>query len=422
MVALSKALASFSKKNILVVGDLILDKYVFGCTKRISPEAPVPVVVVEKEETKAGGAGNVVLNLVSMGMNPRVVGRVGNDPAGHQLIDLLNKELVDTSGILLQENYCTPVKKRIIASSQQLLRVDKEHVFPVSEDIERTLVERIPEFLRDISLVLISDYAKGSLTHFFLKTLIVEAKKRNISCISDPKGTDFRKYTGSMFIKPNAHETLLAAPPHAGSSIEDAAHAILKIVDIEYLMVTRSEEGISLFQKDGTHELFPVTRKEVIDVTGAGDTVLAMLGASLASNVSIHESISLSNIAASCAVERLGCARVSMYDVACKLIEQNPSGKICSAESFEHLLLALKGEKLMMIRVPQINIRADDIIKLAQIASSDSSRRAIVCFEHPINDQGLLNLIASLQSIDLVVHGCGSIPIFQKSDHKIVVV
>lgn len=419
MVVLSRALASFSKKKILVVGDLILDTYVFGSCKRISPEAPVPIVIVDREEAKAGGAGNVALNLVSMGMSPRIMGRVGTDAAGRQLLAVLNEEHVDTTGVFEDPSYCTPVKKRIIASSQQLIRIDKERVSSLTNDFEKRLVERIPILLENSDLVLISDYAKGTLSPRLLRTLIEEAKRRNIPCISDPKGTDFRKYSGSFIIKPNAHETILAAPQQA-SSIDEAARAILAMVDVEYLMVTRSEEGISLFHKDGRHELFPVAKKEVLDVTGAGDTVLSMLGAALASGVLLHEAISLSNIAAACAVERLGCARVSVYDVACKLIEQSPSGKICPAETFEHLLLALKGEKLLVIHISREQIQTEEIIRLSQLASTDPSRRTIACFEHQITDQRLLNLIASLQSIDLVVHGCTSIPVSPVADHKVV--
>lgn len=420
MVALSKALSSFTHKNILVVGDFILDKYVLGSSKRISPEAPVPVVLIESEQVKAGGAGNVAMNLISMGMMPRVMGRIGADSAGIMLKDRLEEEGVDLRGIIQDDAYCTPMKTRIIATAQQLVRIDKEKLVPMSETLENEFIEKIPSCLEDISLVLISDYAKGTLTAKFLSALIRLAKLRGIPCISDPKGTHFRKYTGSMIVKPNAHETLMAAPPHATSSIEEAACAILKTIDIEYLMVTRSEEGISLFHKDGSHEQFFVPRKEVLDVTGAGDTVLAMLGSALASGVNLHDAIALSNIAASCAVERLGCAQISLYDVARKLIEQNPSGKICTGDLFAHLLHALQKEKLTIIRIPKNTVQAEELIKLSQISASDPHRRAIACFEKPVEDQNLLNLIASLQTIDLVVHTCPAIPQVSKADHVVV--
>jgi D-glycero-beta-D-manno-heptose-7-phosphate kinase len=422
MVALSKALASFIKKDILVVGDLILDKYVLGTSKRISPEAPVPVVVVEREEKKAGGAGNVILNLLSMGMQPHLLARVGDDEAGDELVALLKYEGVNTDGVFLEPGYCTPVKKRIIVSSQQVVRVDKEKYAPLSLGLEDRAIAALDKALDGISLILISDYGKGFLERRFLCNLIAEAQQRKIPCIADPKGTDFSKYSGSLIIKPNAHETLNAAPACANSTIDEAAYSLLQQLDIDYLMVTRSEEGISLFHKGGNVEHFPVVRKEVLDVTGAGDTVLAMLGAALASGVPIYESVCLSNLAASCAVERLGCARISLYDVACKLIEQNPSGKICPAEHFKDLLATLKSEKLLMLHLKSRQIEAEEIIRLAHLASSTDGRRAIACFEHPIDDPRLLNLIASLQSIDLVVHGCGQLPSIKDADHLIVIV
>lgn len=403
---LAEALSVIVPKTILVVGDLILDQYTYGEGKRISPEAPVPVIVVDHEETKAGGAGNVALNLVSMGMRTRLLGRVGADSPGRHITMLLAEEGVDTSGITEEEGFETPTKIRIIASSQQLLRIDREKPVLVGAECEKAMIETIPRIFEGVDLVAISDYAKGTLSLSVLSAVIRYARSHNIPCITDPKGTDFRKYAGSTILKPNATETLRAAPPHASSSLEEAARALIELISVDVLMVTRSEEGISLFFPDGRAEHFPVQPKEVRDVTGAGDTVLAMLSAAYASGVPLSAAVSLSNVAASCAVERLGCARVSLRDVASLLIEQNPSGKICSAETFFSLVSALPQEKLLMIRMPSCcSLSSDHLLRLSEIASFHKERRVIACFENASPDPRLLELVASLSSMHLVVHG-----------------
>ena len=405
MVALSKALSSIESKLILVVGDLIVDRYIFGRSKRISPEAPVPVVLVDHEETRAGGAGNVALNLISMGARPRMAGRVGDDAAGRQLIASLKNEGVDTSGIFEEEGFSTPAKTRVIASAQQLVRIDHESCSPLTAASERTILAALSSLFEGVSLVAISDYAKGTLSDTLLRAVIDGARTRSIPCITDPKGTNFQKYSGSTILKPNGAETLLAAP-QAASSVEEAAAAILRTLDVGCLMVTRSEEGISLFYPDGRHLRFPVqSRKEVRDVTGAGDTALAMLSAAYASGVSIDEAAALSNVAASCAVERVGCARVSLQDVASQLIAQNPSGKVCSGEAFFGLVAAMPKERLLMVRMSGAALSSQGLLRFSDIAALHPSRKVVACFEEADLDPRLLALVASLGQTALVVHG-----------------
>ncbi len=423
MVMLSRALATIAPRTILVVGDCILDRYTFGHSKRISPEAPVPVVVVDREESKAGGAGNVALNLLSMGMRPRLLSRVGDDPTGRHLVMLLEEEGVDTSGVVEEEGFSTPTKTRVIASSQQLVRIDRELAQSISLAYERRIVDDLPRLFEGVDLVAISDYAKGTLSPTLLTAVIRYAKAHGIPCITDPKGTDFRKYAGSTILKPNAAETLRAAPPHAGLSLEEAAVALLGQIAVDVLMVTRSEEGISLFYPDGRREDFPVTQKEVRDVTGAGDTVLAMLSAAYASGVPLHEAVALSNVAASCAVERIGCACVCLHEVASRLLEQNSAGKICSGEVFSRLKSAFRDEKLLMIRVPSCcALSSQQLLRLSEMAALHPDRRAIACFEEGSPDPRLLNLVASLGSLHLVVHGVDVQTVDRRSSDNLLVV
>jgi D-beta-D-heptose 7-phosphate kinase/D-beta-D-heptose 1-phosphate adenosyltransferase len=306
--------SGFKQKRVLVAGDFMLDRYTLGTCKRISPEAPVPIVAVDREEEKAGGAGNVVLNLISLGMNAIPFGRVGDDHAGSALIDHFQAEGVDTRYLVKEKGFQTPLKVRLIASSQQLLRVDFEKPKGISQETEELLLKQIPDMLADIDLVAISDYAKGFLTAKILSKLIEEAKKRSLIVISDPKGIDFTKYAGSTILKPNLSEALAQAP--GISDLATVAQLVFSRVPLDVLMITRSEAGISLFYPGGKQEDHPVQPREVKDVTGAGDTVLATLSAALANKYSLGDATQLANIAAQIAVSRLGCARVTCAEIA----------------------------------------------------------------------------------------------------------
>jgi D-beta-D-heptose 7-phosphate kinase/D-beta-D-heptose 1-phosphate adenosyltransferase len=406
MVGPSRALSQFSPKTILVVGDIILDWYTFGSSRRISPEAPVPVVIVDSEEARAGGAANVALNLISLGMKVRLVGRIGTDENGRFIQRLLSKESIDLSGIVEESGYLTPRKNRIIASSQQLLRIDLEKAQALSVDTEKKILEKLPELLSGVDLVAISDYAKGFLSTSLLQAIIQRAKALNIPCISDPKGTDFRKYAGSTILKPNGGETLKAVPSHVASSLDQAAKALLQLVSIDVLMVTRSEDGISLFYQDGRIEHYPVRSKEVRDVTGAGDTVLAMISAAFACGLPLTEAVPLANVAASCAVERIGCARVSLHDVAVALLEDSSFGKICSYDAFSSLANVLHKEPLLFVRIPPCcTFSSSELMRLFDHVNGHPNHRAVAYMQGEVKDSKLLSLIASLQPLRLIVHG-----------------
>jgi D-beta-D-heptose 7-phosphate kinase/D-beta-D-heptose 1-phosphate adenosyltransferase len=258
------------------------DTYTTGKVRRISPEAPVSVLHVLREESLPGGAGNVVLNLISLGANVVAVGRVGHDAAGKNIVQALAKEGVNTDGIIFQNQFQTPVKNRLIADAQQVLRVDFENITPIPEPIEQEVIERFPALLQDVDIIAISDYGKGFLSRSLLMGVIEMAKAKNIPIIVDPKGDDFTKYHGATILKPNLQEAYDAAKLTREASLEQVAEIIFKKVSIDMLMITRSEAGISLFKRDGGRLDFPVRSKEVKDVTGAGDTVLAMISVALA--------------------------------------------------------------------------------------------------------------------------------------------
>ncbi len=299
-------------KRILVLGDFMLDVYTMGRVERISPEAPVPVLHVNGEHSLPGGAGNTILNLVSLGMHVHAVGRLGEDEAGRTFFDEMKKEGVDTSGIFFDQDYMTPRKSRMMADSQQIVRVDYETKKPLSSRLEQKVIDQLPKLLENVDVVAISDYAKGFLSKRLLNAVMECA---NVPVIVDPKGIDFSRYKGATLIKPNLSEAIAAAGLGPEATLDDVAGAIIEQTTIETLIVTRASEGISIFPKGKKRLDHPATVHAVRDVTGAGDTVLALLTASIANTCSLADAAQLSNVAASIAIERVGCARVTLKEI-----------------------------------------------------------------------------------------------------------
>lgn len=400
------ALEKIQKKTIGLIGDVILDTYTFGHTKRVSPEAPVPVLSVSREEKKAGGVGNVALNAQALGMKVKLMARVGFDTAGAEVRSLLSQAHVDCSFVFCDPNYTTSVKNRFIASAQQLLRVDHETVTMLSAEQEELFTRSLDEWMSDVDLIAISDYAKGLLTDRMISTVISKAKKKGTTVIVDPKGNDFKKYTGATLIKPNYQEALMAVPL-SERTLEKAAVWIHDAIGVEHVMITRSEEGISLYSKKEGLRNFPVQSREVRDVTGAGDTVLACLTAAMASNLTLDEAIPLANTSASLAIERIGCAEISMHDITTRLLDQNPTGKILSWKAFELAKEAFHQEELCFFTLTSSKtLHVDSLKRLMKQASSlPKSHRTVVLFQEESPDEHTLELIAGFDPVKWVVWG-----------------
>lgn len=321
MQELFQALQQLESKRILVLGDLMLDTYTRGEVSRISPEAPVPILRVTDEESLPGGAGNVALNLKALGAEVFLGGRVGKDRAAGRLKKALEGEGIQCSGVVEEEGFQTPVKNRMMASGQQMLRVDYEEVQVLSEEAEEQWKEKVlPHLLEKVDVVAISDYAKGFLSEGILKAVIERCGDKQIPVLVDPKGRDFSKYAGATLIKPNYGESLLASGLESTASVREIAGSLLKKTGIETLVMTRSYRGISVFQQQGKQKDFPVQVREVQDVTGAGDTVLAMLTLGIASRLPMDHIIQLANFAAGRALEKVGCARVTKKDLEAYLL------------------------------------------------------------------------------------------------------
>jgi D-beta-D-heptose 7-phosphate kinase/D-beta-D-heptose 1-phosphate adenosyltransferase len=290
----------------------MLDEYLWGRAERISPEAPVQVVNVQREDLRLGGAGNVVNNLISFGCKVSICSVIGGDENGASLRRVFAGKGVDVSGVLEDPARMTTKKTRILASNQQIVRIDRE----TREDIAAEYEERILQFVRDTGnhwdIILISDYGKGVLTPALLAGVIAAARERGICVVVDPKGQDFARYRGATIITPNRKEAELASriPIVDDRSLRSAAENLLEAGDFQGILVTRSSEGMSLFLKDGSATHIPTVAREVYDVTGAGDTVVAMLGLGLACGLEFLEAARLANVAAGIVVGKVGTSTV----------------------------------------------------------------------------------------------------------------
>ncbi len=402
MVKLASAFSRLESVKVMVIGDLLLDTYTIGKAKRISPEAPVAIVHVQQEEHCLGGSGNVVLNLVSLGTDTIVIGRVGKDWAGQYLCQALKEEGVNTQLVVTQENYKTPVKNRIIAENQQIVRIDHEHITPLPERLEHMIIESLPVLMHDVKIIAISDYGKGFLTSTLLSAIIGQAKELGIPVIADPKGHDFSKYQGATVIKPNLSEAYAAVNLAPLIPLETVAKKILALTQAEVLMVTRSEEGISIFDTKGERQDFPVHVKQIRDVTGAGDTVLAMLACALANRLSYAEAAQLCNIAAGIAIERIGCARITLSDLAHRLLERDISNKVFDEEHLFALQEVLKQRHFIVLALSNLEEFNQHLFQtIKQLAQYEANLLIYIIDREP--NEIFIEILASLKEVNFIL-------------------
>lgn len=392
-----------STRKILVIGDLMLDTYTIGKASRISPEAPVAVIQVLREESRPGGAGNVILNLRSLGAQVAVISRIGTDSSSDSLREALIEEKVDTTGLFVQHGYSTPLKNRVIADNQQIVRVDHERVTPLPEMLEQQIIESLPAHMEGIEAVAISDYGKGFLSKTLLNAIIEQAKSRNIPLITDPKGVDFNKYFGTTVIKPNLSEAYAAAGLLPDASLDLAAQRILELTNAQTLMVTRSESGISIFHQNGEREDFPVRAHEIKDVTGAGDTVLAMLTYAAANGFTIAEAAQLCNVAAGIAIERFGCARVSLSDLARRLLEINVKNKVFEEEHLFALQEALKEREYIILGLSESEGMTPFVFSTIHRLAKNKEQDLVIFLRRSAQDEDFVEILSALHDVKFVV-------------------
>ncbi|MEA1967242.1 MAG: D-glycero-beta-D-manno-heptose-7-phosphate kinase [Thermodesulfobacteriota bacterium] len=315
----------YKKVKVLVLGDLMIDEYLWGDVDRISPEAPVPVVAIKKETTTLGGAGNVINNLIAMGASVSVVGTAGMGSAGRLMLDKFKELDVDTSGIVDEPDRPTTKKTRVIAANQQVLRIDRE----TRKKISSSTLEKLSSFLENkipqMDLVLISDYDKGLVTKELIQKTVAIAEKNNTITIGDPKGFDFSKYKNLLILTPNQKEAGVAAGIEI-SSHEDllkAGRRIIKTAGLKRLLITCGKNGMVGFDKNEETFTIQSQARQVFDVSGAGDTVISILGLSLASGATFKESAAAANAAAGIVVAKVGTATASLTELKNALLKKN---------------------------------------------------------------------------------------------------
>jgi rfaE bifunctional protein kinase chain/domain len=303
--------------TVLVIGDLMIDHYIWGSATRLSPEAPVPIVNVKNESTTLGGAGNVVQNLVALGAKVIVAGVIGDDAHGAQLIEILESEGVKTDAIIKDHSRSTTVKTRILVGSHQLVRVDREVTGAVSQELENELIAKLSANIDNADVVILSDYNKGLFAPGLTQRLIKIANNHQKKVIIDPKGLNYEKYKGAYLIKPNRKELAEAAKTEKISNLTDlqkSAETILLQTDANYLIVTLSEEGMAIITKQSS-KLLPVKATEVFDVTGAGDTVIATIAYFVALGLPVEEACELANHAAAIVIRHVGSATTTIVEI-----------------------------------------------------------------------------------------------------------
>lgn len=403
--------------KVLVFGDYMVDKYISGSVNRISPEAPIPVIEVKSQTQKLGGAGNVINNIISLGANVKALGCVGNDEAGDFIINYFANNKTNISYLKKYNQISTTIKTRVVSKNQQFLRIDEEKKEPLLEEYYKYTKDNLDEIFEDIDVVIISDYAKGAVTKEMAQLLIKTASKKNIPVVVDPKGNDYNKYVGATVCTPNVKELcdVVNKKIDREEDILKYGYNLCKKHDIKFLCLTRSEKGISLINKNKEKFDFPAIAKDVIDVSGAGDTVVATMSLLLALKIPIDEICKICNIAASVVVSKFGTSTVSLNELICN-ISKTGEFKYQNIDTIKYIVQDLKekGKKIVftngcfdMLHVGHLSSfkkarEYGDILIVA--VNSDSSVKTNKGDLRPIIPQeDRIELICALEYVDYVV-------------------
>jgi len=400
--------------RIMVIGDLMIDHYLWGSCERISPEAPVPIVEIESESMVLGGAGNVINNLKTMGARLRVVSVIGDDENAKHMRLLLDKY---EDRLFVQAGRKTSKKSRLIAQKHQVVRFDNESKEDITRELEDKILEYYETAIIDVDIVLLSDYGKGVLTDRLTKEVIQIAKENNRKVLVDPKGEDYSKYKGAYLITPNRKEASIATGIDAKKELLKAAAKLKDDLKLEYAVITLSEDGIAIYGEE--LEVIPTVAKEVYDVTGAGDTVLAAFGFALACGIDIKKAATFANYAAAVAVGKLGSATVSIDEVIeyeSSLNKSSGDEHIKSFKEIKELVKNLKkrGKKIVFTNgcfdllhrghVKYLEKAKENGDVLIVGLNSDQSVKRLKGDDRPINTQyDRAYLLASLEVVDYVV-------------------
>ncbi|RBW63972.1 bifunctional heptose 7-phosphate kinase/heptose 1-phosphate adenyltransferase [Vibrionales bacterium C3R12] len=406
-------LPDYSQSGVLIIGDVMLDRYWYGPTGRISPEAPVPVVKVENNEERPGGAANVAMNIASLGGHAHIIGLTGKDEPAQVLTNTLNSLKVKCDFVELAD-YPTITKLRVMSRGQQLIRLDFEDKF---ENTDPELVlSRMEKALPTVKSVILSDYAKGALEH--VQQFIQKARAAKVPVFIDPKGADFERYRGATLLTPNMAEfELVAGQVKSEEDLIEKGLSLIEEFDFEALLVTRSEHGMTLLRKGQDPFHLPTLAKEVYDVTGAGDTVISVLAASVAAGKPLDEACALANAAAGVVVGKLGTSTLSIIELAEAIhgSQDTDYGVITESALVEAVKRArAKGEKVVMTNgcfdilhaghVSYMNHAAELGDRLIVAVNTDESVKRLKGPSRPINPTDRrMAVLAGLGAVDWVV-------------------
>ncbi len=403
----------FTKARVLVAGDVMLDRYLFGGTSRISPEAPVPVVHVRSTEDRAGGAGNVAVNLAALGVRTSLLGIVGQDAEADVLKAILARQAIDCR-FLQAGNRPTITKTRVQSRGQQLIRLDREEAAVPGDDL--SLSGLCAAGLDDCDAVVLSDYGKGALAD--AAVIINACREAGVSVLVDPKGTDFDRYRGASLLTPNQAEfEAVAGASHSDGDMVERARRMLARLELQALVVTRSEKGVLLVAADDEPVFLSAHAREVFDVTGAGDTVIATLAAALASGTPMEQAAALANLAAGLVVRKIGVATVTPWElqVALHRLGQGGGGLVTEAELLADIGEAReRRERVVMTNGCFDVLHAGHVAYLEEAKSlgdrlvvavnDDDSVRRLKGEKRPINTLAdRMAVLAGLAAVDWVV-------------------
>jgi D-beta-D-heptose 7-phosphate kinase / D-beta-D-heptose 1-phosphate adenosyltransferase len=412
---------NFQKTNskILVIGDLMIDQYYWGASNRISPEAPVPVINIHSDSKVLGGAGNVVNNLVSLGASVDIISVIGECDTSKELKELLHEIKVDSKYLIIQKSRITSKKSRIIASQQQVARYDRENTDEISDRSQAKILESYNNIVKDYDLILLSDYGKGLLTIKLTQSLISIAKKNKKKVLIDPKGFDYSKYKDAYLLTPNKKEAAEASKINI-NNIETLTKAIIRLqkqCNLTFSLITLSDEGVAIF--DDKLHIHPTTAREVFDVTGAGDTILASLGFALSCQNDIHEAIKFANLASGVVVGKIGSATATLNEIIEYESSLNKSSSYAHIKTWNEISSIVKNlkdkEKKIIFTNGCFDILHTGHIKYLEEAknygdilivglNSDESTTRIKGKNRPINNQNdRAYVIGSLEVVDYLV-------------------
>lgn len=423
-----KIVKSMEKASVLVIGDIMLDRFIYGSVDRISPESPVPVLSVKRENKMLGGSGNTLFNLVNLKCDARILSVIGDDQDGQEIVTLLHENGVSSEGLVKIIDYPTTVKTRFLAGHQQLLRTDFERVEKISSETEEKLLNKAKTLMNGVKTIILSDYGKGLLTNSMLQSILEMAREQSITTLVDPKGFDYSIYAGADIITPNKKElseAVAGLAVNTDQQITEAAQTLISKAGVKSVVATRSKDGMSIVTKEGVTHIRSASDIEVFDVSGAGDTVIATIAASLAAGASLEKAASLANIAGSIVVSKVGTAPIRA-DELIKTLNQNDSGasQIERTRKAPILNKEVAGEEARRWKARGLKVGFTngcfDILHLGHVnylndarkkcdrlivgLNSDSSVKILKGPERPVHDeQSRATVLAALGAVDMVI-------------------